>query len=682
MSFNQDDPIPPRPSGNLLTSLAIINVNWDARRQSYLDNFVPFALEVMRRSGADDFSGSDVKAQLSVEFGLDLPVQVVESILNRTTRTGALIKENRRYRFNPDNGDALPSGIARAQAEIARQHTVVIAELIKFAYDRFAIDWSDEVAEETLLNYVEHHSAPLLASAVEGRAFAPHVGAKSATDYVISNYIVELHSQASASFGHIEALVKGCMLSAALYTDSPGEVARRFRDTTLYLDTPICLKVLGLEGDDAKSATFQTMQLAIGQGAQLACFAHTLREIEGVLEGAKATLRRAIGSETYTRGVSEHLRSIGATTSDVTLMIETLERDLGRLRIEIREKPAHVALLTVDERALEDLMQERVVYSRDRAREYDLDSLTAIHRLRKGNGSNHLETCRAVLVTDNYPLVGAARTFFRRDHDWPVAMPEHELAALVWVKEPLSAPDLPRRQIIADCYAALAPTQSHWERIVSEIDRLEQRGDIDPADVTFLKHSNEAQKCLMDVTLGDPSRVDEDAIKVALERSREEAGKPAATERDTALERAADSERSEAHERFERLRAEGESAELREQIAILLADKQQRDDALHTLAAKVARRRVWMIIGAIALPCITGATLKYLMPTWLEQMPAWLGALATALSAVIVLLSGVKAFAKGSLPEWADGPERWLTRRLERRYRRRAGLPDTRPETR
>jgi hypothetical protein len=56
--------------------------------------------------------------------------------------------------------------------------------------------------------------------------------------------------------------------------------------------------------------------------------------------------------------------------------------------------------------------------------------------------------------------VRAARRFFAAGYDgftWPLAVLDHDLATLAWLKRPLQAPDLPRKQIIADCYAALRP---------------------------------------------------------------------------------------------------------------------------------------------------------------------------------------------------------------------------------
>lgn len=74
-----------------------------------------------------------------------------------------------------------------------------------------------------------------------------------------------------------------------------------------------------------------------------------------------------------------------------------------------------------------------------------LDSLTAVHRARGGVSPRQLERCRALLVTDNERLVRTGRDFFdRASHEWPVAILENDLVALMWVKERQPLPDLPR----------------------------------------------------------------------------------------------------------------------------------------------------------------------------------------------------------------------------------------------
>lgn len=121
--------------------------------------------------------------------------------------------------------------------------------------------------------------------------------------------------------------------------------------------------------------------------------------------------------------------------------------------------------LGVDEPALEDLLQAEVGYQNQNARRHDLDALTAIWRLRHGQAQRRLETCRAIFVTTNAPLVRAARRFFAAGYDgftWPLAVLDHDLATVAWLKRPLQAPDLPRKQIIADCYAALRPEGRLW----------------------------------------------------------------------------------------------------------------------------------------------------------------------------------------------------------------------------
>ncbi|MHB8219681.1 MAG: tudor domain-containing protein [Acidimicrobiales bacterium] len=100
----------------------------------------------------------------------------------------------------------------------------------------------------------------------------------------------------------------------------------------------------------------------------------------------------------------------------------------------------------------------------------------------------------------------ASHEFFRMeeaDHVWPHAMLDTNLATLVWLKQPHRAPDLPRKQIVADCYAALHPDDKMWNRWLAEIQRIADNGDYGDAALDIMRFSPDAQRALMDVTLGD-----------------------------------------------------------------------------------------------------------------------------------------------------------------------------------
>lgn len=113
---------------------------------------------------------------------------------------------------------------------------------------------------------------------------------------------------------------------------------------------------------------------------------------------------------------------------------------------------------------------------------------------------------------------------------------------MLWVKEPQRFPDVPRAQVIADCMAALSPSQPLWSKVTDEIDRLQERGEISEGDVAILRYSHDATQAIMDSTLGEPTRVTPVNIQKALARAKKHVQEPIVRERDAALERAAEAD--------------------------------------------------------------------------------------------------------------------------------------------
>lgn len=577
----------------LLTSLAILNVNWIENRQSYLDNFAPFVYEAFRRAKAETLTPAQVKVQVVEVFGLDLPVNVVDQLLERAVRDSLIERlPGQRSRVFRTVGDPSvgQSSIAKQQAQLGRQLGHLVESLRAFVKDRFELTWGTEESEEALLAHVETHSAPLLESAQQGSPYRnPSLeAAAESRDFVVSTFVVHVFENDEVCFTELEALVKGSMLASALYLGTPASVSRDFTNTTLYLDTPVCLKALGHEGDEAREAASQTLALAVNHGARLACFSHTLNEIDGVLLAVQNQLTTTRTLDARIQGVLKHFLMSGLRESDAILARESLEEDLADLGVEIENKPEIQRELAVDEGALEERLQSTVGYLSRNTLHNDLDSLTAVHRLRGGRCNSRLETCKAVLVTDNQNLVRASRQFFNAgQHRWPLAMVDHELAALVWIKQPAQAPDLPRRQIISDCYAALSPSDSYWEKVTSEIQSLKASDRLSADEIAILVGSHEAQRSIMEVTLADPKRVDERSIQKALGRAIETLSQPARAEAKTAKQRAAAAEDAETQARFDATLRQGEVSELAERLA-RLEDQQAKVDARQKARARTS----------------------------------------------------------------------------------------------
>lgn len=649
-----------------LASLAYINVTWETNHASYVDNFVPFVLEILRLS-SDPKEALEIRESVSTLFGLDFPTNVIKSLIDRGVRRRKIVKVQHSQKFRLDAGVAvtLPD-ISRNQADSRRMQNSLVNSLVSFASERFELKWAVESADQALLQYIEQHVLPLLVSSVKGAPYSSAEAAASDSGYVISSFIAHVFENDPQTFGYLDQMIKGSMLAAALYVETRGQVARRFRDTKLYLDAPICLRALGHEGPEAREAVVAMLGLARGQGAELSCFEHTLKEMRGILRGARTSLGRTLGAESYLRGVSRHYRESGGTPSDLDLAIESLERDIQALRIQIVPTPEHTILYGIDEDEFEEVLQATVGYRERSTLRVDLDSLSAIHRIRQGRSSDKFETCRAVLITDNYNLVKASRLFFDSGrHEWPLAMLDNAATTLLWIKEPTSAPELPRRQVIADCYAALAPSASLWDRLLEEVDRLDKRGAIDSDAVALLQYSREAQHAIMDVTYGEPRNISEASVSVALGRARAAVTSPVEGEREKAILRA---ERAEEREIEARFGEEQGKAQVRD-----LQDRLQRLEAKGSRAESVIRSRIMRraeafglvakLVGGICLVVSGLFGAGTFVPSVIAWLPGW-SLPGVRWVSLVVFLTGLLTLWRGrSITEWIDG---WRDSAIER----------------
>jgi hypothetical protein len=665
---------------SLLTSLAILNVNWIQEGRSYLDNFLPFIYEVMRRDPRESHRPAEVRTRVMDAFGMDLPSPVINQLLERGARSGVLeaTKGPRRtFNFRAGAEEAKPSDIGRQQASLRREQAHLVDKMRNFVKQRFNLTWQPEEAEQALLAHVEAHAAPLLESAQHGISYPSGASGESSNseasrDFVVSSFVVNCLERDPEAFAALENLVKGCMLAAALYLGTPASVSREFQDTSLYLDTPICLKALGLEGEEARDAATQTLTLAVQHGAKLACFAHILKETDGVLQALQQQLSRGPADDSRTQGVLKHFLHAGLGEADAIVARETLEQSLGSLGVAIIEKPPHSHQYGVDEAALEAQMQTDVGYLSRNTLLHDLDSLTAIHRLRNGRSAPRMETCGGVLITDNYNLVRASRRFFSSsNHRWPLAMLDHELAALVWIKTPGRAPDLPRQQIIADCHAAMSPSDGYWQRVTDEIGALRDRNKLTPEEVAILMSSHEAQRSIMDATLGDPKRVDERALRQALAKALEEVRRPVEQQVDATKKILATAQDAEGVARFEASQRQNEVEELRERITAIEAQRSRQDAHDRSRAKRIAKIVGVAFLVVIAALVTVGASLvlEILDPHVPEKFD-WL--LRVIEICAFLAAAGTLIFG-GSLRAVAQRLEQLIYRRLHGRSLGRRG---------
>lgn len=313
------------------------------------------------------------------------------------------------------------------------------------------------------------------------------------------------------------------MLANVLLLPDPAGATRRFDRIKVYFDTPLILRALGLEGPSLQDPSLELIDLLFAENIDLRIFDHTLNEVHRILDSAAKALRSDAGLRHAYGGTLEHLVDANYTASDVEMLIAKLPQSIRALHITAEPKPPHTDPLGLNETKLERVLQTAVGYRRQDALLHDLDALTAIHRLRKGRAHRHVESCEAIFVTTNLSLARASASFFTEEYEdvtVPLCILDSLLVTLIWLKRPLAIPDLPRKVIIAQCYAAMRPPDALWRRYLEEMTRLQAAGQISDEDYHLLRFSTEARTELVSLTFGSAGAFSGHTVREVLEAAR------------------------------------------------------------------------------------------------------------------------------------------------------------------
>ena len=496
-----------------LTSLAMLKVNID-QGKDYLDYLRPFVLQVLVDHPAEPVTDASVRDHLRAQFGLEIPDRAVQVVLRRFTKHGYIRRETGVYHIT---GTIPNPGIAAEKANAARHIQAIVADVVEFSKRTPKPFGSDEEAVTAVCAFLAEFDIPCLRAYLRGTAIPSTGGGHGADIVLVSEYVLHLQKTSPERFESFLVLVQGHMLANALLCPDLQSVPKTYKGVTFYLDTPLLVRRLGLEGTPKQAAIEALIDLLVRLGASVATFSHSRQELERVVRGAAAYLDAADG-----RGdIIIEARRNGRTKSDLLLFAERVDEELTAAKIEVRRTPQYLTQFQIDESAFEAVLQDEVAYYNSRAREDDINSVRSIYVLRKGTSPVNVERAGAVLVSSNAGFARAAFEYGQRHQETrevSSVITDFSLANMAWLKAPMGAPAIPAAEILAFSYAALQPSKELLTKFLSEIDKLERQGTISARDHQLLRSSTLAQDELVRLTLGDDEALTSETVTETLRR--------------------------------------------------------------------------------------------------------------------------------------------------------------------
>jgi len=568
-----------------IVSLAFIKTNWDLRRKGYLDNFVPIVAECLRFLKEDVVALEELQDSVKQQFGLSIPQSAIAAILRRMRKYKYVKVEQGIYKRN--NDELAELDFRDIRQTVMERHEKLIGELREYCQKAFGIRWSEEDAENALQYYLQDNELSVITASTYGSTIPMTVPPAKNAKYFVGSFIQNLQEKNSSLLEYLDTVVKGNMLANAIFLPDANLADKKFENTEVYFDTTFLIYALGYAGEACKCPCVELLELLYETGASLKCFRHTVDEIRNIM-GTLAN-RMSKGEKIIAYGQSmptvEYFLSESFTASDLELLSVQLEDKLKVLRIRTVEKPAYVKEYVIDEEGLDSALK-KIGQRWDSTRRRDVDSIAAIVRLRKRRNYSLLEDCRAVFITSNRALVKECFKYFCATDKESIISPcltDYTLTNILWLKRPTASPDLPRKRIIADCYAAIQPDENMWKKYLNEIDKLSKEGNISEDDYYILRYSLEAKQALMELTQGDVEVFSRGNVKEILNLARSRVREDLIEEVKTEKERA-------------------EKAEAKVEISRL--GEMEREDKIKLFANKIGKtitNIVTIVVGVLLL---------------------------------------------------------------------------------
>ena len=502
---------------NTLTSLAILRVQVN-HNGDYLTYLEPFILQVLSDCVANVVTTNYVKDSLEQRFGIAIPDRPVELVLRRIARQKVLTRGNNEFRIT---GTIPDPQLTSKQAEAQRHIRSVITGIQRFSIDSVHPMGKEEEIVEAVCAFLSEFDVSCIRSYLRGTAIPEAVDASSTDKTLVSNYVQSIHLNEPERFNSFLVLVQGHMLANALVCTDLENAPKSFGGVIFYLDTPLLVRILGLEGETKQQAASELIELLRNLGGSVAAFAHSREELGNVIQGAATYLESPEG-----RGaIIQEARRAGITRSDLILLAETADEHLAEAHIEVLPTPGYIQRVQIDEAAFEQVLVDEVSYFNPRAKEYDVNSVRSIYVQRNRKHVPSLEKSHAVLVTSNSAFAKAAWQYGQRYAPSQAAstvITDFTLANLAWLKAPMGGPTVPTTQLMSFCYAALQPSRELLGKYLNEIEKLEEQGVILERDLQLLRSSPLVSNELMNLTLGDDELLTEETVTEILERVTDE----------------------------------------------------------------------------------------------------------------------------------------------------------------
>jgi len=511
---------------NFLLNMAVIKVIWDKSEADLLDNYMPLLGYAIKICPSESISLPEIAENLNKVAEFKIPQGAVNLLIKRAAKKKYSYIYNNQGIFKKNHAILDRIDYLGARDKVARKHN----SLKRKFHDYSKAELNVEIGLDEIDKYffeVLFELAPQLLSRLyrdDDRKALTEIVDSNSLKYRVYKFVEHLIKNDPEGYEALDSFVRGAILTETFYYSDPLELGKRVRDIQVYFDTQFMLRALGYSDNYYITPSIELIDILRDMKVPMKIFSKTYDEIRGVLYAARDTPSLSRQIHFRPGDAFDYFSRLGLSSSDISLEIVRLEEHINELGINVTQPPPYIERLGVDEEKLNEYIDTFLPTQKEKARHHDIDCLTAIFRLRKGQREKYLESCKAIFITTNTMLAKASTRFFNDEYgvsDAPICMGDHVFTALMWLKAVKKKPDLPKEHMVANCYAAINPADQLWGKYINEVKKLEEGGAITAEDFVILSHTLEAREKLMAITEGEEDVFFEASVPEILEYAKQ-----------------------------------------------------------------------------------------------------------------------------------------------------------------
>ena len=334
------------------------------------------------------------------------------------------------------------------------------------------------------------------------------------TNRLVAHFILDESKSNSSVFQNLIELTKGFFLSKAIYLDNNNNnlFNASMKDIVLILDAPLMLKILGLKTAGENRVAKEFLQ-SLPSSVKLRYLYQNLDELKNIIQGYK---QQKILQGTYTHTL-EYFDENAYTSEAIDEYYSLIEKKLLSLKIlEYTDNIPFSEKYAIDDVGLSARLKEKISSYKynERALENDVESISAIYRLRKGIKYSSIENCKAIFITNNIQLAYYTNQFLGDTSSVGCVMTETDFTILMWLKNKSRNTDTPKEILLANAYSAIDEvTDGFMSGVFNKIRQYENEGGFDVSNMGVILENIFYRRELADRCNGDPNNLSTDDFR-------------------------------------------------------------------------------------------------------------------------------------------------------------------------